>query len=270
MRGILKHDFYSGILSEWKKFIFGIILFALIGVCAGLSARSYEIRALSLFETAEYVMLGVVPFQNVRGNTAIFHIPVVWLIVQIFIAYMIGSYPEYDLKNYGINLLLRTHNRAKWWYGKAVWAILLNVIIYGCQWGTFAVIAQLKGADHLLIQKSVAELCHVDLSGYRMSEQLFLILIMPLLTSIALSMIQMCVLVWKNGIAAYVVILFLCCAGAYYETPFCIADNSMVTRTAVYFQSGSLPYVVIGLVLCIVCCLAAGKCIMEHKDIYGN
>ena len=59
-----------------------------------------------------------------------FTMPVIWMVIQLYLAYIIGGYPLNDMNKYGINLLVRTKSRTKWWMGKVIWGVLITVVAY--------------------------------------------------------------------------------------------------------------------------------------------
>lgn len=130
MRGIGKHDFFAGIVNCLPKFLIGYLLFLVLGFLAITDARVYEINSLSLVEIVTYVFCGEKPYVMSRNSNEVFQLPIAWFVVQAYIAYVIGSYPLEDLHKYSINLLIRTKSRGKWWFGKVLWAIASNIIIY--------------------------------------------------------------------------------------------------------------------------------------------
>ncbi len=271
MRGILKHDLYSGFCQYRGKFLLGILFFSLIGIGANLEAESYQLRHLSMLEMVGYLFAGVMPFQEERSNAADFQIPIIWMILQIYIAYIVGAYPLQDLKSYGVNLLLRTRDRGKWWLGKVIWVVMINIVVYVIEVIVFTVIAVAEHSGGIFgIQQGIGQLCHVELeqlSGYELISLLFLL---PFFTSVSISMLQLFFMFWVNEMAAYAVILFLCVAGAYYKSPFFLTNNSMLVRNITYLENG-LWMIPAGVLLGVgVCACVGGNYVMKHKDIFEN
>lgn len=283
MRGIGKHDFFAGIVNCLPKFLIGYLLFLVLGFLAITDARVYEINSLSLVEIVTYVFCGEKPYVMSRNSNEVFQLPIAWFVVQAYIAYVIGSYPLEDLHKYSINLLIRTKSRGKWWFGKVLWAIASNIIIYIA--GYLGVItsvicvkfyqgvlnaSQWKDIFRFEIRPELASVYGADFSVLSRNQIYIMIVIFPMVTSITLSLLQLSIYLAFGEVAAYGTILFLCVCGAYYESPMFIAGLSMAVRTAGHIYAGNHAYL---LLICVGIMLAsgiAGYFIMKKKDIYGR
>lgn len=238
MSGVLKHDIYSGIIKNWGKLFFGVVIFIIAGMTGLILARNYGISNVSWSELSSYIFAGAMPYQETSEKGYSFHIPLVWLIIQIYMAYMISVYPLHDLKTYGVNMLLKIKNRGKWWTGKAVWAILLNVIIYALGNLVIFITTLLSGGiktGMFTVREEITQnVTYVNMSGLSSGQIILVLVVFPLITSIAMSLLQLMVIICFSEVVSYGVVLFMCVAGAFYEIPVLFIEYSMCIRTTGY------------------------------------
>ena len=274
MRGILWHDIYSGIVKNWGKILLGIIIFAMAGMAAVVMGRNFGVRNLTWSEIVSYVFAGVLPYQESREKGMAFQIPLVWLILQIYMAYIISVYPMHDLKTYGVNMLLKVKNRGKWWTGKVIWAVLVNIVIYAAGYVVMFIIAAINGGmgNGILTvrQKMTDMVTDVDITGLSMGQEIVVLIVLPLLTSIVLSVLQLAIIISFSEAVAYGFVLFMCVAGAYYGLPVLFTGFSMCRRTIEYVLMGNLSMVFVILAAVVALSYAAGRIVMNRKDIYEN
>jgi hypothetical protein len=270
MRGILKHDIYAGIEKNIFK-ILVVVLLVLTACFVGANmAESYGVENVSFSEIVAYIFGGQEPFLGTRGDEKTFDVPIVWLIMQIFTAYIVGSYPTYDLKTYGINLLVRTKNRYKWWLGKVVWCVALNVVIYLAGFITIFAFTGFDTENMWRISGELAYMYEYDFSGLNTDWIIISAVVMPLFTSIAMSLLQMMIMFVVNEVTAYGVILFLCAFGTYYKSPLFISSNSMMIRNAdAYMENTHMMMCIVNIVV-IILSVVTGSIAIKRKNIYGN
>ncbi|MEE1077618.1 MAG: hypothetical protein UIC64_01040 [Agathobacter sp.] len=267
MKGILKHDIEAGILLEYKRFLIGFLLFTVLAICAVLKAN---MSSISWIECLAIMNKGALPFINTRNSLAIFDIPIGWFIIQIYISYVIGVYPNHDLKQYGINLLVRTKSREKWYIGKVVWGLISIIIIYLLEFGAVAMVVMINGnTNFLLVNESINDKVEFGLFELTGSAQILLVIVMPILTSLVACFVELFIVTLKNELVAYGSILFLCVAGTYYN---CIAfwmPNSMLLRSGMLYNLGSVWKVFVFGVFVAIVFLIAGIQTFKRKDIFG-
>lgn len=274
MSGVLKHDIYSGIIKNWGKLVLGVAIFVIAGMTGIILARNFRIVNVSWAELASYIFAGAMPYEATRQKNIFFHIPIVWMIIQIYIAYMISIYPLHDLKTYGVNMLLKIKNRGKWWTGKVVWAVLLNVVIYVLGNMVFFIMTLLGGGlktGMFTVRPEItAHVSYVDMSGISLGQMLLVLVVFPLVTSIAMSLLQLLIVICFSEIVSYGVVLFMCVASAFYEISPLFIEYSMCIRTTGYLMQGNTMMLYVTLATVIVLSYIVGRIVINHKDIYEN
>ena len=108
------YDWSRGILHRWPVFLASALIFGFAGLqCCDSYATlrmSGEITALPSFLDAWiYAFKGMAVFNPLSNQP--FNIPALWLLIEIFIAYMVSSYPYTDLDGVGRQVLVRSQKR---------------------------------------------------------------------------------------------------------------------------------------------------------------
>ena len=111
----IKHDMISGVLGAWKKIIPFTLL--IIAFCFYISVECVNLRDIG-YVTGEptttdmllYILRGMREYIPELDYS--FEIPVTWLIMQLYIAFVIGNYASKDMGSYGQQFLLRSTKKS--------------------------------------------------------------------------------------------------------------------------------------------------------------
>ncbi|ARU60612.1 hypothetical protein CBW65_05590 [Tumebacillus avium] len=80
-------------------------------------------------------------FEALKGIGFETEIPVIWLFVQLYIAYLVGHYPQDDLLGSGPYLLTRSGSRNLWWISKLIWVTVTVTAFYLLAFLTILIVA---------------------------------------------------------------------------------------------------------------------------------
>lgn len=198
-----------------------------------------------------------------------FTLPFEWIVIQFLCALLVFNYFHSDLNGAGTDILIRSASRVKWWLSKCIWNILsitgLYAIIYANGYLFSIIYAKGKlGFEPSVFARTIShELSTVD----SRSITLFL-LVMPLLTSITLSILQMCIGILTGPVISFMIILGINVLSAY-QTSYLLPGNySMLLRSNILSPTG-LSFQVcffINLVL-LIAGIVSGCFIFNYKDI---
>lgn len=109
MRRLMNYDLKLGISSNIKKLLLFVVLVTAYNIVGSHSIAGYaELNNLKpdVLDYFCYVLGG--PRFIPEGMIEMYQIPVMWLMLQIMIAYTIGYYAVTDLHRYGQQVLLRS------------------------------------------------------------------------------------------------------------------------------------------------------------------
>lgn len=255
----LRHDLTVGLLHSWPKYvpvvlIFLIPAFQLASLMRSEAALGHLAASFTTGDLVLYAFRGMEVYTPAQGTP--FQVPVVWLIVNLYLAYIIGNYPVQDLLGYGQQLLLRSRRRGLWWAGKCVWNLASVLTYYAAGWLTLLLATPLLGGTLSLIPTQALTALHMRASAYIAKDLLLSAAVLPVLTSIALSLMQMGVMMYFKSLGGYVAVVCVTASSAYFFTPLLIGNCSMLLRSRLIRTDG-IDFAVSVLSCLSVCLLAA-------------
>lgn len=225
-----KHDMCAGIFGNIPKFV-PIVLFCLF-VCAAFFQESLELtgKVPSFADYCLYLFKGMTPY-NPNSNEP-FTVPYIWLFFNLYIAYLIGNYPQTDLSGMGVYVLMRLHNRKYWWFGKCLWNLVTVAIFYSVIFFSAFLFSSCTGG----LSMSASQEIQLTLSGLRIdafahNSWICYAFVLPVATSMAVSMFQMSLSFLTHPIISFICILAMYIVSAYYlRFPF--GNYFMLLRSA--------------------------------------
>lgn len=254
---LAKRDFTGGILCQWKKFLFVALIFAFASgvfyTLAHASAQEGQIHSTpTLLDALIYIFRGMEVY--VPAPDKPFEVPAIWMLMNLFLAFIIVSYPSKDLNGYGQHMLLHARSRLQWWAGKCIWNVCCVIVFYLIGLAVILLFTVFAGGK-VSFQAS-GDICgqlsefHADkVAGFYLMRT---VLVLPVLTSLALSLLQMALEFLFRPILSYAIILTVLVASAYYCTPFLLGNESMLLRSKAAMPDGipfSLSVVIDGAVI---------------------
>lgn len=256
---LAKRDITGGILYQWKKFLFTALIFIFI-----IGKFYNDVHALAqvgeihstptMLDTLIYIFKGMEVYVPTPSKP--FEVPVIWLLMNLFLAFIIVSYPSKDLNGYGQHMLLRARSRLQWWAGKCIWNICCVIVFYMIGYTVIFLFAAISGKVSFQVSSDICSLLSKFNVGNSGSFDMILtVLVLPILTSVALSLLQMMLEFIVKPILSYAVILCLLVASAYYYTPFLLGNESMLLRSKAAMPNG-IPFALSVIIDCTVIILA--------------
>ena len=241
-RRILIHDLSMGFSHNKPKYLLSILLFSLLCVMFFNGTQSLQLSD-QIQSRASFMDCCISIFKGmdvyIPSSENIFQIPIEWLTIQVMVSLLILSYPTQDLYMYGTQILTRTNQKAMWWLSKCIWNIVTTICFYLVGIGTIFVFTVFYGEVSLVPTAKISELMNqLPIQSYDQSKLLIAVFILPLVTSIALSLMQMTMAFILTPIYSYLIIVCISVASAYFYTPVLIGNFSMLMRNEVIFSSG--------------------------------
>ena len=203
-------DFRRGIHTVWKLYLCGAMLFALL--CVDFWNRSrifldlYPGTFRSLGDLALYIFGGMRKFIPTPG--AVFPFPTVWLLVMALACFSSLWYPLNDLNGFGKTLLTACQSRSRWYLAKALWCGVTVTLYFVLGWAVMLLGCWIIGGRFTWsISPYMMELMEVtDVASAVEDWQLTLQLtVLPWLTAVALSQLQLCLSLWMQPVLGWVV-----------------------------------------------------------------
>ncbi len=235
-----------------QSFFFFLVLVGVIGTTGVHAICEMEETLGMKATTLDYICYFVGGPRHIPDKMyEMYMIPVLWIFLQVLIGYMVGYYAMTDIDTYGQQVLLRSGSRRKWWFSKCVWnsvtVIGLYVIIYGA-----AVLSGVIGGAGMkmkLTGEIVTSVCNVDTLGGTTRDHCIILLFMPMLVSLALSMMQMTITLISSPIIGFISTQSIVFLSTLFENKVLFSNYGMLTHNRV--TCGSEIVWQQGIILCV-------------------
>lgn len=265
---LIKHDFKLGIMYLGKLYIPVIII---VAIGCGLFWRATDNFMLATNLTIKVsfsdYLLELFKGMKIYNKDFPFSIPGMWLMVNFYLAYIIGYYPTKDLFGNGQQIIVRSQSRKLWWLSKCVWNVSAVVCYYVLIYSVMLIFAYLSGELSFSLNEVInSNVSLVDTLMLINSPFLVTIIVLPLLTSIALALLQMLLAFLFKPLISYVVMAFIFVVSAYYCHFALLGNYLMVLRNQLVVASlgvKTMTGIIIALLLAIICSIAGLVCLKK-------
>lgn len=234
----IKHDYYMGTIKGWKKYAVVLIIFILL--CATFQrgliiSREYDnFKEKPTFGNYIIDMYKGVDISNRLDNKEKIEIPPGWILLNIFLSIIIGYYPLNDLKEYGAQILIRSKKRWQWWISKCIWIVGNVLIFYTIGYIVIAMFSLINGNLALTPNHNVdLAILKLDTSSLEAKEMFSACIVLPIVTSIALSLMQLTIAMFSNSIYSNIFIISLLIVSIYYCSPILMGNYLMILRNSI-------------------------------------
>lgn len=224
----LKYDFRMGTIKRWKFHMMVVISFLLF--CSILAANHKGIaqsagRTITGIDLLAYLMQGqkILPLEK----NDMFNMPFYWFVLQIGYLVSIIFFPRKDFEIHGYQHLIRMKSRGIWWSSKCVWCIFELLFYYGIvvtsAWLVSGVIGEgFYTTKYLLIGENLSMLSE--------TQQLFIILVIPIVTSIPIALFGTVISMKYNEMMAMMLCMTVVVAEVYWYLPFLPGEYAILCR----------------------------------------
>ena len=118
MKQQIRAELKQGIVRRWYLYILPFALGAVstavfLNRYALLEAWTGELRAASFGDCFAYIFRGMQEY--IPNQHQPFEVPVLFLLINILLAVLIGGYAAGELHGTGLNKLVRCRRRSDWW-----------------------------------------------------------------------------------------------------------------------------------------------------------
>lgn len=255
----IKHDFYKGTIEGWKRYAIALCIFILL--CFVFQIRAEKIiqfnkisKEISFSDFILFMFRGMNVFD---GNAVELQdkLPQ-WFLVNIYLSIIIGYFPLKDLSESGIQVLIRTKSRVSWWLSKCLWVIYNVLIYYTIFIIVITVFSLFHGGLSLELSKELnLILSNLDISKFNFKGILVVGIILPLITSITFSLIQLLISLFTNSIISNMFIITVLTLTPFYCNSFFIGNYLMILRSNLNIGDSGVS-IVYGIVICVVLSIA--------------
>ena len=272
-------DIKRGFREERSKFLFTI--FVCIAMCFLMHYQLHNYltvnhikgdSSLSWFDYLFYNLKGDKVYNYQDGER--FIMPANWICFQVIVALIVVYYPIRDLSGYGKNTLVRSKSRVLWFTSKIILTVILVALFYVAIYGTTLVFGLFdSGSVSTNLNVDVTNIFYqVDISDIYMPTFIVYMLVVPLLTSITISIVQVVLSFVVNPFISLVLVIGYFTLGTYYDSPFLIGNFSQIFRSKFFnVEDGrTMEQALLYLGIITVVFLVFGYIYFSKKDILNK
>lgn len=264
---IISYDIRAVWNENKKKYIVLAVIVLISCLCCNQSCKKQFSVDMGFWD---YILWNFRGMKVIRENEYV--IPnAYWALIQLYLAIIVGVYPAKDLHMAGQQILLKSGNRKAWWLGKVTWNILsvfgfylviyMSVIFVSIMTGGFKEI-QTEIITFLLGNRNI----EISKSGLVIYS-----LILPVIVSLAISIMQMMIAVVFQPYMGYIWVCCVLAAGIFVYSPYSLGNYLMMLRTPILLQESILTVkwaVMLSLMLSLSAVIIGGI-VIRKKDIYS-
>ena len=261
----VRHDLHCGIFNQWPKY--GVIATVLVWMClmqfrgVQLMQQLAEEGVVVQATAGDYIanlLRGMEPFnpENIQ-----FTVNILWLFINLYLAYIVSFYPFKDLQGYGQQMLLRAQNRVQWWLCKCIWNILSVLTFYFVLYACAVAVALLTGAQLQILPGVTGAVRFENAADVWMQ-----MVLCPVLVSVGISMLQMLIALLFKPLFGILGVCFILVLSIFTNSSFAPGNHLMMLRVA---RLDIWPGLLLSF-LFIAASISIGAVYFRKKDLFGS
>ncbi len=273
LRRCLRYDLLHGFRRQALFWLGGAAI--LLIVCLQLTVQHRSLRQASYLHLEStltygdyllYLLHGMPRFvpgdQNFVPN-------VEWLLLHLYLACAVGSYPQRDLLETGAQIWLRSGSRRGWWISKCLWSAAATVFFYLLILLVPWLFSFAGMSPDWMPQNEIQQyFSSVSVAGVPPGRMLLHTVLLPLLTSVSLSLLQITLSLLTRPLFGLLAVAAMLVSAIFQADWWLPANYLMPTRclTGSFHTGGCLLFFV--LALCFA--FGAGGWKIARLDLYSH
>lgn len=233
---LIKYDIVNGILHKVYSYLplFIVCVFFFVDFYLKVSYYS-EYHAESTATITNflfYFFQGKEPFTPELDNK--FTIPVMWLLIFLYAAYVTLEYPFHNLMEHGTQVIIRVRSKKIWWLSKCLWVLISTCTYFAV---LYLIMLILSSFFNIEISFHYADYINESIMGIQFEKTLssvqvlMLICVLPVMTSVSINLIQLCMGLFFKQIYGFLITAILLFASSYFQSPVAIGNFAMIKRS---------------------------------------
>ena len=268
---LIIYDLKNGTRNNLAQIGIFMLIIIIINLLGARQITDFEHRCHLNATVLDYICFVAGGPKHIPDNMlSMYVIPVLWLLPQVMIAYIIGYYAMTDLDRYGLQVLIRSDSRIRWWISKCIWNSITVIGLYILLYGITILVACFNGAEKTfrLTPEIVMSLCNISNVNGSVIVHRWILLLMPILVSVSLSVFQMLFALIFSPIIGFIVSQSIVFLATIFEYKILFVNYGMLSHyrltcgSPIILRDGLLicPLLYIGSVI-------AGTLFFNHYDI---
>jgi len=268
---ITKTDIMQGIWKRWYLFILilPIVFYQNIQLISSLELQNRLGNIDSVLpSTMDYIIYFFEGMLEYIPNENPFEIPIMFLSVNMIPILIIAYYPVNDFQERSKIIFTRTGNRSSWWYSKCIWNLMSIFIFYIILYLGIFIFSALRGTTSFMPTAEILKLKYGVIGELSLTMLFLYEIILPILTTMALSLLQMTLSIIFSPIYGVVMQVLILIISAFYISPLLPGNYLMFMRNFLYREDGIRFIFSVMICLCIsIFSIICGKVFVDRKDI---
>lgn len=260
-------DIQEGILRKWYMLL--PIVFLVVITCYSFSRYFYVCtgRMPNYIEQVTYLFSGIQDIKLLKDKISF---PIIWMLINLYLAYLIANYSTDDLAGFGKNILIRSGSRTEWICSKFIWSIVYTVFYYIIIFGTLALFCSVRGGfgDEFNAEYISSFFNDAPISVSNINNILISAIIIIPLVSVTFSLCQVMLEFLLTPIFAFFTLLIYNVISFYIYSPFLLGNFTMLLRNECLVSNGFILSEIIP--TCLIAALLAviiGILVFKKYDI---
>lgn len=261
---MINWDIKNGVIARWRYDIGTAVLAFFFCFKFYSIYKNSQATTMDLFI---YIFCGETKY--IPSPQTFFVIPVFYLAIGLYIALMIGDYAKKDFTGIGHQIFLRTPRKLEWWCSKCIWCVITVVKFYLILWAVVILFSILTGKAGSQISESGYYLLMTDMPNGLEEKIKIPLFLLPLLMSIALSLLQMTLSFVFESVGSYAIILAILAISAYWTSTWMIGNYGMLLRNEMFLEEGVKNEIAVGVsIILAIISIIIGYIYVKRKDIF--
>lgn len=259
---MMKYEWKNGYIQNRMKLLLGTGVLIFITYIAIEDCLLTMEGKVTLGDCLFYLFAGSREYRYSQEGR--FELPVLWLLFHAYLFFMLCSYPANDMKGMGIQGMLRTGGRRKWFLGKFLWA----AGGVGLFWVLEVLVLVIEIAGFRFTRETAVVL---DPRAAVLGEHWGILFFLPLAVNIAIAVLQLIGSLFFNPFLAYTGTLVYLIISVYLKNMFLLGNYSMMLRNRCLADGGVQTGVGIAVSGAVILGgYWCGSVYMDRKDLTGK
>ncbi|ANV74364.1 hypothetical protein PDQ36_30810 [Bacillus cereus] len=220
---LIKRDLYEGNQQNRYKYLFFMVFLFLL-VYIKINVGDFSVKG------NKYIMFDLL-FEVFKGFTVeekdVF--PIVWMLMNLFLAIFISTYCYEDLHKNGVFILIRVKKISYWWLSKQIWIVQTVILYY-----LFTILSVFIVCFCFYLFSSGLSF-EISLAGffvktYYMDFNLMKMFLILILSSITISMIQVSLSLLFTPMYGFLIVLIVLFISVFYSSPWFLGDHLSILK----------------------------------------
>lgn len=231
---LFRYDFRSGVL-RWR-YLAAVFLFAMPCVQSWISMRSVNCVG-SWMDYMLGCFKGIDPVLNIDS----LEFPFQWFLIMGGCLFLNLDYPLNDLTEAGQQVIIRSVSKTSWFLSKCVWNLLscVGYVLLGTL--TALIFSLITGGNAAVV--NTPQVCQDALQVYgakmmTAGQTIAAVVGLPLVTLMALNMLQMVLSLLIKPIFSFLTCLCLLVLSLFISSPYVLGNGAMVLRSGIVLEGG--------------------------------